>query len=62
VKDYVVEKIKLAATFKAPFATSTYFCNLWPEDVYANMTRQFPPDKSFSNYAVGLYMFNSVAP
>lgn len=50
VKDYVVSKIKLATTFNAPFKSSTYFCNLWPEDMYANMTKLFPPDEAFSNY------------
>ena len=58
VKDYVVRKINMATTFDAPFKSSTYFCNLWPRDMYANMTKLFPPDKAFSNYAAKIKTCN----
>uniref|UniRef100_A0A7S0S8Y1 Uncharacterized protein n=1 Tax=Mantoniella antarctica TaxID=81844 RepID=A0A7S0S8Y1_9CHLO len=51
VKDYVVSKLHLATTLSAPFRSSTYFCNLWPADMYANLTKYYPPERSFSNYA-----------
>ena len=31
---------------------------LWPQDMYANMTRLFPPDKAFSNYAAKIKTCN----
>lgn len=51
LRNYVVGKLKLATTFNAPFKSSTYFCNLLPKKMYADLTTHFPPDKAFSNYA-----------
>lgn len=51
MKAYVVEKLKMATTITAPFKSATYFCNLWPQAMYRNLTAHFPPDRAFTNYA-----------
>jgi len=46
-----VARVKKARRFTKPFKYATYFCDVWPKDVYENLTKHWPPMEAFSNYA-----------
>lgn len=44
-------RVKKSWRFTKPFKYATYFCDVWPKDVYENLTKHWPPMEAFSNYA-----------
>lgn len=49
-KDFVVAQLAAAQTFKSPWPSATYFCGIWPDELYKEMLSLWPPDQIFDNY------------
>jgi len=50
-KEYMIQRLIAAPTYRVPFNSATYFCGIFPEHVYQEIIENFPPDKAFENYA-----------